>query len=196
MNLHDAARRGNVQRLKELLDSGDDINAIDSEDTRGTPLHWAIGNGQREVVKVLLGRGADIEAKDGAGQTPLMLAAQLDERAPCKGMAELLVNGGADFDAKDRNGVTVLTKPCRVFWRTGRDKTANRGGSGDQCHRRLWALRAALGNRWRAHVLRPSIWRYARLAEASSWASSRGCKALAGQGCRNRRQRQTGKNGV
>ena len=40
-----------------------------------TPLHLASLNGSVEVVRVLVGRGARLDARDASGQTPIHLAA-------------------------------------------------------------------------------------------------------------------------
>jgi ankyrin repeat protein len=55
--LHEAARRGDVQKAKKLLDAGADLTARD-EHLHSTPLAWAAKFGQLEMVKFLLDRGA------------------------------------------------------------------------------------------------------------------------------------------
>ena len=55
--LHQAARKGDVAKAKELLESGADLTARDDH-LRSTPLAWAARHGQLEMVKFLLGRGA------------------------------------------------------------------------------------------------------------------------------------------
>ena len=50
---------------------GAGLNARNSRDA--TPLHWAIGNSPN--VKLLLDKGADVNAKTEDGRTPLYLAA-------------------------------------------------------------------------------------------------------------------------
>ncbi|KKO97610.1 ankyrin repeat domain-containing protein [Trichoderma harzianum] len=60
--------------------------------------------GHLAVVKLLVKRGVDIEAKDGSGRTPLLLAAENGHEA----IVKLLAKKGADIKAKDRDGQTPL----------------------------------------------------------------------------------------
>ncbi|OWT42470.1 NACHT and ankyrin domain protein [Pochonia chlamydosporia 170] len=63
-----------------------------------TPLSWAAKNECEAVVKLLLDRGADIEAKDGVyNRTPLLWAAEKGHEA----VAKLLLDRGANIKAKD-----------------------------------------------------------------------------------------------
>ena len=56
-----------------LIDQGADVHAKYS--SRGsTPLHNACESGRAEVVKALLEKGADVQAKTSNGCTPLLLA--------------------------------------------------------------------------------------------------------------------------
>ena len=55
--LHEAARRGDLKEVKQLLKSGVDLTARD-EHLRSTPLAWAAKYGQLKVVKFLIARGA------------------------------------------------------------------------------------------------------------------------------------------
>ncbi|MYK99816.1 MAG: hypothetical protein F4014_13760 [Gemmatimonadetes bacterium] len=68
----------------------------------GTPLHAAVQHGQNETVRMLLGCGADANARADSGQTPLHLCGDT-------GIAKMLVDAGADPGAKDdEHGTTPL----------------------------------------------------------------------------------------
>ena len=66
--LLEAAEKGDLKLVKELLDQGADLEAKDKYGRR--PLHNAVYYGHLEVVKLLLDRGADLEAKTNSGKTP------------------------------------------------------------------------------------------------------------------------------
>ena len=56
--LHEMARKGALANARRLLDHGADVDAIDDE-FRSTPLGFAVRWGQRDMVRLLLDRGAD-----------------------------------------------------------------------------------------------------------------------------------------
>ncbi|KAK4077918.1 uncharacterized protein Triagg1_3612 [Trichoderma aggressivum f. europaeum] len=62
--------------------------------------------GHHAVVKLLVEEGADIEAKDGDGQTPLLWAAIVGHETVVK----LLVEKGADIEVEDNFGQTPLSR--------------------------------------------------------------------------------------
>jgi uncharacterized protein len=66
--LVDAARAGNIERVKELLATGHSVNSLDANGR--TALHEATAVGNVEVVKVLYSAGADIKIQDSAGISP------------------------------------------------------------------------------------------------------------------------------
>ena len=71
--LLDAAKKGNIETVKQHLADGADVNVKDK--VGGTPLHLAAFNGHKEIVELLIANGADVNAKsDDVGRTPLDLA--------------------------------------------------------------------------------------------------------------------------
>lgn len=72
--LHTLAYWGGVKYLKRAVLDGADINAFASELMRITPLHQACINGGGKCVEALLNLGADVDAVDEVGRTPLELA--------------------------------------------------------------------------------------------------------------------------
>jgi ankyrin repeat protein len=71
--LHHMAAKGELAKVKLLVDHGADIDALD-EEYRSTPLGVAVRSGQRDVVKFLLERGADPELAGAPWATPLAWA--------------------------------------------------------------------------------------------------------------------------
>jgi cytohesin len=74
VSIHRAAEYGYLGRLKVLLK--EDSTLVTSRDYlyRRTPLHWAANNGHKDAAELLLANGADLEACDKNGDTPLSRA--------------------------------------------------------------------------------------------------------------------------
>ena len=101
--LHEACEGGQVATIRQLLNGGVPVDALD--ENRSTPLHTAIQNEQREAVGLLLDRGANIEAV-ARGLTPLLNAIW---GAESEDLAGLLLDRGASAHAVDEyDGRTAL----------------------------------------------------------------------------------------
>jgi len=86
-----AARYGDVERLRALLDTGSDVNARDRYHQTGLML--AAQGGHAEVVRVLIERGADLNVAAKFSLTALMLAVIGGHTE----VVRLLVAAGADL---------------------------------------------------------------------------------------------------
>jgi len=71
--LHLAARQGNIETVKTLLEAGGDVNAVSAGD-KTSPLLIATINGRFDLGKHLLDHGADPNFASEAGATPLYAA--------------------------------------------------------------------------------------------------------------------------
>ncbi len=118
----EVARTGNSDAAKALLKAGADVNAKEAWGGQ-SPLMWAAAQSQPEMIKLLLGNGADVNARglvrewqrkvikeprpkdmNNGGFTPLLYAA----REGCTECAKALVAGGADLNLPDPQRVTPL----------------------------------------------------------------------------------------
>lgn len=95
------AQCNNINKIKNELESGVDVNATD--DDGYTLLHWACQEGDKNVVEFLLRVGADFNKRDKDGFHAL-------EIASTKGyidIVKLLIDNGADIHMS-RNGFTAV----------------------------------------------------------------------------------------
>jgi len=103
--IHEYATDGNVAGLtQDLATYPGDVNLTD--DAGRTPLHLAATHCHVDAAKVLLDKGAKIEAKATGGTTPLDVAAQ----AGCVDMVNLLLANGAKVNTRDDQGRTPLDR--------------------------------------------------------------------------------------
>ncbi len=70
--LVDAAFEYDLVLVKELLESGVDVNSRDSHNS--TALEYAAEFGQTEMVKLLIESGAEVNTSNNDGDTPLYCA--------------------------------------------------------------------------------------------------------------------------
>jgi tetratricopeptide (TPR) repeat protein len=89
--LESAVHKGDVKKVKELLDKGANVN----EFKYGTALMIAAQDGRLEIARLLIDRGADINVQSNMGWTALGLAADGGHTD----MVDLLITKGADVDA-------------------------------------------------------------------------------------------------
>ena len=70
-NRHRGTEAGAIEAMKLCLELGAEVNAVN--DDQQTALHGAIGRGE-SVLEFLVKQGADLQARDKRGRTPLALA--------------------------------------------------------------------------------------------------------------------------
>jgi ankyrin repeat protein len=101
--LHMAAEFDQLAIAKYLMSKGLPTNMKDQDGKY--PLDIAAKSGSKQVILLLIEKGADIEQKDDLeGQTPLMAAVKANQ----KEAVELLISKGAQIDARDKRNFTPL----------------------------------------------------------------------------------------
>jgi cytohesin len=112
-SLHLAIRKGNRDLISLLL-AREDINTNIGDNKLYTPLHLAVkgnkGNNE-EAVKLLLSKGADINAKNKSKDTPLHIAVRRVLKNPKNvntNIVKLLLDQGALKDKPDDQGRTAI----------------------------------------------------------------------------------------
>ncbi|PNP61156.1 hypothetical protein FNYG_14113 [Fusarium nygamai] len=109
--LHIAARNGNADLVRLLLESGASENARLDAPEHSMPLHIAVawadeGRKHADVVRILCQFGSDANASAQEGSTAMHMAVQ---NAACgKDMIMALLQYGADIDQKDEEGRSPL----------------------------------------------------------------------------------------
>src|SRR5262249_52257961 len=117
-----AIKSGNLKMVQKLVDSGADVNRIEKFHNQ-TPLIYAAAGSHRDILKLLLSKGADTKPRalysDWASQVTseprtqyrpvgglnaLMYAVRVD----CYACVEQLVAAGADVNVPTPEGVTPL----------------------------------------------------------------------------------------
>lgn len=105
------AAQGEKRDIVELLvGRGADVNAVTQSASGGgihqgySALHYAAAAGNKAIAEILLAHGAKVDARDGAGATPLMAAVGMG----FKTVAEMLIAHGAEVNARDNEGKSVL----------------------------------------------------------------------------------------
>ena len=100
----DAAMRGDLEQVRELLRSGADVNAPQSDGL--TALHWAADNGDAAVARVLIYAGANLgPLTRNDAYTPMHMAAR---GGHADVIASLLEAGADPGVATSRTGVTPM----------------------------------------------------------------------------------------
>jgi ankyrin repeat protein len=108
-----AIMKGDVNKAKQLVESGADVNAVLDE---RTPLHVAYLyrdsiNNPFDLIDYLLRKGADINAGDCSGTTVLIMSVMDNEPL----WISYFMSKGADPNVKDNFGDTAFTIARRDY---------------------------------------------------------------------------------
>ena len=98
-----AARSNRVKMIDWLVENGANINAI-SKDRGYSAVMDAVWKSSAEIVKKLIGLGADLNVISNDGQSALIIATGASNNEICL----LLANNGADPSYKDKMGMSSL----------------------------------------------------------------------------------------
>ena len=111
MDIWEACRLGDLERVRQLIQDGQDVNRDDIIGT--TPLMVAAAYGHDQIVRELIRAGADVNGKDNYKQTALRLASRRGHSSVIKTLAE----AGANLNEQDKWGRTPLM--CAAGWGHG-----------------------------------------------------------------------------
>lgn len=119
LQLIDAVKTGQLAKVDEVLNSGADIHQQDEQGW--TPLNWAAGRGDLEIVRLLLAKGADVFRVGRDQRTPykIAVAARHVEVARVLKETEQAVNGNAGDSSLKNYARAYLLGDLRKFsgWR-------------------------------------------------------------------------------
>lgn len=110
-NFMTAAKNGQVDVVENFLNQygAAIVNAEDNIKARA--ITWAAWGGCDDVIKLLLNRGAEIDAHGTSGKTALSWAAEMGKLETFA----LLLDRGAKLDDKDDSGTTPMEYAKRSF---------------------------------------------------------------------------------
>lgn len=108
--LFQAIAQEDNEAVRQAVDSGFDI---DQKDGRGrTALHTAVEHGNLEIVRLLLEKGAKVNAKDKYKTTPIWMLAEADDEQVALEIFQLLISHGADVNIRNEDKKTLLMQAC------------------------------------------------------------------------------------
>lgn len=128
VELHAAAAQGDVERVRSLIQEAPDLlsNSVlghtvlhtavlgaivpERETSSNAPVPWEYGESNRAVVLLLLDSGADVNAENDFGWTPLHFAAMVGR----KRVAEVLLSRKARIHMRGKSGSTPLHVAARL----------------------------------------------------------------------------------
>ena len=130
-NIMRAARQGDVENIRQLLQAGESVEVVDSNNA--SALHYAAESQQYFAVKALLEAGIDANGADRDGNTPLLLAVKNGARD----IVAVLIQSGAKVNVVDRYRNTPLLMAIR-FGYTDIVKLLLNAGASESANKALY----------------------------------------------------------
>ena len=103
----DAAKAGDLTRVRELIEVGEDVNTPSGDGS--TPLLWAAYRFDVEMARILISAGASVEVPNNYGVTPLLQAGRTGDAV----MTGVLLDAGARPNLAHAEGETPLMAASR-----------------------------------------------------------------------------------
>ena len=143
LRIINAVKSGDLNKIRELIDSGDDIHQKDEQGW--TPLNWAAGKGELTMVTLLIEAGADVFAvgRDNRTARSIALAASHID------VARFLKEAEENVDLERSMNSRKLRKYCKAYplsrlrqfrdWSEkptcGKDRAVDANSKGDEVER-------------------------------------------------------------
>lgn len=99
---HIAVEEGHIECVRAMIEMRQDVNQP-RQDVGGTPLSVAVIYGRKRIAELLIENGADVNAGNHDGWTPLHLA-------PDAETVRMLIEAGGDVHARTKSGFAPLHK--------------------------------------------------------------------------------------
>lgn len=103
-----AANSGNWKRVLRMINTGANPNAVDNDFSDNTALHYATKNKEIDVVNALLKKGANVNAANEYGETPLNNALNPLDQVVDINLVKTLMGAGAKVNTQSKDGLTPL----------------------------------------------------------------------------------------
>ena len=113
IEMADACRDGDLEKVKELVELGLDINEVLDEGK--TAICWSASHGHLKLTKYLIENGANVNfQEEDEGESVLTFVMEELDNEDMVSMIELLLDNGADVELPDFLGYTPLINATSI----------------------------------------------------------------------------------